>query len=126
MATVHHKIPRVITDNCMTLGDSGRLCLICVMLVRGEQIARLKGETEKLTGQGDPARVVWLSSEATREVFEAVVHGISHLAPQLGMVPVCWEHLAGIEISEPSRLDVAAGPLPPGLANGSRRAGRST
>lgn len=45
----------------------------------------------------------------------ADVRGMSAIVPMLGVVDVCWTHLAGIGMAQASRIAAATPGLPPGF-----------
>ena len=88
-------------------------CTGCVMLAKGIINERYRAEGEKIVADGKPnTHPRWLDvSGYTLPVQLAVVRGLWDMMPQLGILDLCWTHVAGASWEHVSSLAV-----PPGLA----------
>lgn len=113
MARVHFHMPPELAE-CDSLEESRGICIVCLMVARGAQLDYGRKAWEQRAGDGKDEQA-WYAyqTEEPVDIRAAVVLGISDMIPQAGLVPVCWDHLAGIVIK-------AAPPVPPALlqANG--------
>lgn len=96
------------------------LCLVCLMCARGAELDATEDEFTALERDGHDDRQHWFPWDGRGMLIRpAVVDGVSDiLPPQVGLVPLCWDHLAGLTFSKaaPSRLQLPnGGPIPPGL-----------
>lgn len=99
-------------------------CAICAGIAKQAVLAARKDTIEQAAKTAGPA--VWLPVPDTLgESCYAVTMSVSLQFPQLGPVPLCWSHLAGID-TDPSharRQFLIGGDgagLPPGLLGGPR------
>lgn len=102
-------------------GDLDGCCLICLMVARGAELDALEADWKALEADGLDGEQKWFLWEARTLIRSAVVEGISDvLPPGSPLVPLCWDHLAGLMIprKQESRLFRNAGPPPPGLRRG--------
>lgn len=124
MARVHFHMPPELAE-CGGLGAAGQICLICLMVARGAQLDYLRTAWEPAAADGtDHQKWFMYDTGDTVDIREAVVVGVSDMMPGL-LMPVCWDHLAGITVRPAPQarrpLFEAGGPLPPGLTNGKHR-----
>jgi hypothetical protein len=93
------------------------LCLVCLMVARGAELDDLSEQWGKLERDGQDHEQKWFAWDGTRTLIRAaVVDGISDVLPQAGLVPLCWDHLAGL--TYPKRGDGRRIAVPPGLHRG--------
>lgn len=101
--------------------DDGALnerCLVCLMVARGAELDDTAEQWRKLEADGQDHEQKWFAWEPRTLIRPAVVDGISDiLPPGTGLVPLCWDHLAGLHYP---RAGNGAGRLavPPGLRRG--------
>lgn len=139
MTAVHYTPPPVL-QSAASLHETGRICLVCLMNAKGEQVTRTREIWQPLVADGKTTEQRWIEFAGQDEhagIREAVVIGICDMFPGL-MMPLCWDHLGAIAPPDPrpactwcngsgrkgSGIQPAAGPLPPGLSNGSHKRGR--
>lgn len=100
----------------------GGLCLVCLMVARGAELDATEEEWKRLEADGHDELQKWFPWDGRGHLIRpAVVDGISDvLPPGSPLVPLCWDHLAGLMIPkrQESRLFRQAGPVPPGLRRG--------
>ena len=96
------------------------LCLVCLMVARGQELDDTQDEWQKLEADGQDELQKWYAWDGARTLIRAaVVDGVSDiLGPQIGLVPLCWDHLAGLTIPKRGSRLVNGGRLPPGLQRG--------
>lgn len=112
MTDVHFQGPEPI--------ELAGLCLICVMICKAAEM-ECHPEWQRLAEDGKPGQkwFPWEPHAKTLPLMRpAVTDGVSDVMPQLGRVPVCWDHLATITVTRLPRVAPANGPLPPGLLKG--------
>lgn len=88
------------------------LCLVCLMCARGAELDDVGEEWKRLEADGQDALQKWFKWDGRRVLIrDAVVDGISDiLGPQVGLVPLCWDHLGGLQLPKPgTRLQVPDG-----------------
>jgi hypothetical protein len=89
-------------------------CVMCLMLAKNQitsahpELAEVQASSKTLTHY-----VAW---DTTIMLMPAMTKGISDV-PQLGVVDVCWTHLAGIKVGQASPLVLGNG-MPNGLVRG--------
>ena len=119
MTRTHFTGPRPAEDLAENFSLGGR-CLVCLMCARGAEPDALEKEILELERDGKDNAQKWFAwPEGGRGIIRlAVVDGISDiLPPGYGLVPLCWDHLAGLTFPKTSRL--ANGGRPPaGLLKG--------
>lgn len=122
---VHFHMPREL-EAAGSLHDAELICLVCLMVARGQQLEYLRPAWEPAAQDGNREQQKWFPFDTgdTVDIREAVVMGVSDMLPGAGRIPLCWDHLGGIIIQpvpepKPALLQ-ASGPLPPGL-NGKGR-----
>jgi hypothetical protein len=116
------------------LTGTGRLCLICLMFAKGDQVDATRPTWEPLARDPDmgkpPVRIPWGRHGFVSPIAEAVVPGgVSDIMPGLPLMPLCWDHLAAI--TRPKQ-DQPAAPhvpgvtldMPPGFRSNGRPRGR--
>jgi hypothetical protein len=115
------------------LTGTGRLCLVCVMFAKGDQVDATRETWQPLSADRDMAkpavRIPWGKHGFISPIREAVVVGISDVAPGLPLMPVCWDHLAAITRprepqQEPPRVPGVTLDMPPGFRSNGRPRGR--
>lgn len=89
-------------------------CLVCLMRAK-DYITELHPDLVKIAEDGKAADH-WVPWENAVKLMPAVCHGLCNV-PQLGLVPVCWSHLATASLRQGSGL-VNGGGVPPGLIRG--------
>lgn len=79
--------------------DGEQWCLFCLMLAKKRILDRHEHEIGVLAGDGKTA-VKWFAWEARPEgpLRTACCEGFTDM-PQLGRVPVCWDHLVGVKMA---------------------------
>ena len=90
-----------------------KFCTACMMLAKGIINERHRAAGEKIVADGQPnTNARWLdASDYTLPVQSAVGRGLWDMMPQLGILDLCWTHVAGASWEHVSSLAV-----PPGLA----------
>jgi hypothetical protein len=99
--------------------DPDGKCVICLMHAKQAQWEMYQDEIKAAhAASGEVVR--WLAWPAglDQQIFEAQYRLVPGDAPQLGLVPLCWDHVAGI--GQPPRVQHLAAPIPPGLLKGKR------
>jgi hypothetical protein len=87
-------------------------CTACAMLAKGLINEEHKAEGEKIVTDGKSnANPRWISPVRWLPLQPAVVRGLWDMMPQLGILDLCWTHVAGASWEHVSTLAV-----PPGLA----------
>jgi hypothetical protein len=93
---------------CHSLGDAGKLCLVCLLWAKGDQVDTTRERWEALHADGHdgPKDHAWMPAVESSRIEEAVVMGICDLLPGQ-LIPVCWSHLAALRRVEqpPGRQD---------------------
>jgi hypothetical protein len=101
------------------VGPAGadRKCVMCLMHAKQKQWEMYQAEIKAgNSASGEEVRwLAWLPG-LDAEIFEAQYMAVPGDAPQLGIVPLCWDHVAGIG-ARPAVQHIAA-PVPPGLLKG--------
>ena len=83
--------------------DHKMWCVACVMFGQA-QVNREYGEQIKALEQDGKDEDFWFKPKAPH-LEVAVVRGICPLLQQLGVLDLCWSHVAGVEIQAISPLD---------------------
>lgn len=87
-------------------------CTACGMLAKGLINKQHEAEGEKIVTDGQPGtNPRWINPDKWLPLQPAVVRGLWDMMPQLGILDLCWTHLAGASWEHVSSLAV-----PPGLA----------
>lgn len=97
------------------------LCLVCLMVARGAELDEHEETWKRLEADGQDALQKWFEWDGSRTLIRpAVTDGISDiLPPGTGLVPLCWDHLAGLFVPKPGdRRDGRRIVVPPGLQRG--------
>lgn len=94
------------------------LCLVCLMVARGAELDETAEQWNKLEKDGQDALQKWFAWDGARTLIRpAVVDGISDVLPQAGLIPLCWDHLAGLSYPK-GRDNGRRIMVPPGLQRG--------
>jgi hypothetical protein len=110
MADVHMNGPAAVAPGGL------RWCVICLAAVKYRHWKATKAERDAgAAAKGGQVVIAW---DERHGAGLRVGHyrAICADAPALGLVPLCWDHVAGVDDS-PSPLANGAG-LPPGLLKG--------
>jgi hypothetical protein len=101
--------------------DTQGKCVMCLMVAKQAQFDAYKPEIEA-TWKADASQVRWFAwlPALEKDIRDADCTGISGEAPQMGLVPLCWDHLAGWGRPAVQHLTVPDGMVPPGLLKGKR------
>jgi hypothetical protein len=87
-------------------------CTACVMLCKGMINEAHRAQGERIAADGKPnTHPVWIAPKETLPIQVAVVRALWDMMPQLGILDLCWTHVAGASWEHVSSLAV-----PPGLA----------
>jgi hypothetical protein len=129
MTQIHFNLPPELAEigNESGLNGTGRLCLLCILYAKGDQLDRTEATWAPLVGDGKDTthKYIGWPDGLKAAIREAVVVGVSEI-PGLPLIPCCWDHLAtarrpAVEKPAPPHLPGYAG-LPAGL-NGKRGRG---
>jgi hypothetical protein len=99
----------------------GRMwCQACVMFGKAEVNNAMRETVAKLNADGKDVQV--RLKPVIPHLEMASVRGLCGQLQELGMLDLCWTHVAGVEVKEVSALDPrfngAGSIVPPGLARG--------
>lgn len=99
-------------------------CMACAMFGKGLVNIQMADTLAKLAADGKDVEV--RLKPVVPHLEPATVRGLCPQLQELGILELCWTHLAGVEIKEVSALDPRfngagnAVPVPPGLMRGRR------
>lgn len=96
----------------------GEWCVACLMRAKQRQWEGYQDRIQAgFDAPGDKTVYVQWPEALTRELRTGLYRAVCGDFPQLGIVPgLCWDDVAGINPTRiPAGLEVANGPLPPGL-----------
>lgn len=91
-------------------------CTFCLMLAKSQINAAHKEELEKLANDDHPKAVHWVPWDTSITLLPGRYRGLSDITA-LGIVDVCFTHLAGLQLQTMSPL-VRPDGMPPGLIRG--------
>ena len=135
MTRIEYHPPAVIPQ---ITGVHHGLCQVCLMFAKGDQVARTRDVWEPLVHDGKTGEVKRIPYEEKTVINEAVTVGVCDLLPGV-LLELCWTHLGALAPPDSREvckwchgsgrkqgpaLDVARGPLPPGLNGGGIIKGR--
>lgn len=92
-------------------------CTFCLMLAKSQINAQRKDELEKLANDDNPKAVHWVPWDTTIALLPGRYRGLSDITA-LGVIDVCFTHLAGLKLQTMTPLLQASGDMPPGLIRG--------
>lgn len=94
-------------------------CIACVLFAKGEIDTDLEEQFEASNKDGKKDHDQWFAAKSSYPLQVAVVQGPCAELMQLGILNLCWTHVAGVKIKPVSGL-VPAAPIPPGLLRGAK------
>jgi hypothetical protein len=99
--------------------DAENICPFCLMKAKQLQWEMYQDEIQAAyKASGDKVTYIAWPAGLDKQLGEARYVAVSGDAPQLGLVRLCWDHVAGVKEQEaPSQLAQAA-PVPAGLLRG--------
>jgi hypothetical protein len=99
--------------------DTAGKCVMCLMTAKQAQFDAYKPEIEA-AWKADASEIRWFAwlPALDKDIRDAVCTGICGEAPQMGLVLLCWDHLAGWGKPAVQHLTVPDGLVPPGLLKG--------
>jgi len=108
MGTVHMVGPADVRDKCV----------VCLMTAKQQQWEMYQDEI-KATNEAGGDVVRWLAwpPGLDAQILDAMCMAVYSEAPHLGLVPLCWDHVAGVGQPKVQHVQV---PVPPGLLRGKR------
>jgi hypothetical protein len=113
MGTVHLNGP--------PLDIAAGACPFCLMHAKQVQWEMYQDEiTAGQKASGDKMKRIPWPPALDKEIFAGEYLAVPGEAPSLGLVRLCWDHVAGLAIPVSPELIAAQGPVPPGLLKGNR------
>lgn len=100
--------------------DGEQWCTACVMFAKGNIDAELQEQYEVLNKDGKDEHK-WLAAPLRGYPLQiAVVYGLCAELMQLGILHLCWTHLAGFKVKPKRQVATADELIAPGLLKGTR------